>query len=139
MENRTTDLTTPPPTWEQGESVEINPNAILLNLDLDAELAATLRAADQVILGPKSAWEGKQLLEIIGHRNRSGKLNFRCKFDGLGGPQGMWIPLSELLLVGEHLRQLANYLRVVQASKRANSWTALKAKFPQVEELAKIE
>lgn len=137
--DRSNDLTTPPPMWEVGNNIELNNEAVLLNLDLDAELAITLAAAEALLEEPKSAWAKYKLELIHEHRNRGGKLNLRCKWAELGGPQGMWVPMEELLLVEEHKLGVANYLRAVKTCLRANSWTALRKKFPIVEELINFQ
>lgn len=130
MEDNRDTLTTPPvASWELDDMMD-------MHMDVEATFASILADAETLPPAPKSAWAGQKLAAVVEHRNRRGNITFRCRFDGLGGPEGMWVPLNELLLEGEHKEGVASYLRAVRAKPNSKSWTALKKVDPRVEEIA---
>lgn len=125
-------LSTPPPAWET--NVEVDGAAQLIDLDLEATMASALEAADRLPRARESAWARFTVAEVLGHRGRPGKLLFRLKFAEVGGPEGMWVPLGEILLVEAHKPQVAAYLRALQA-KRTKAWPTLVRNNPELGQL----
>lgn len=127
-------MNTPPPSWEVIEEERPQLAELQAPTYLEPWMGELLAAAEITVPRNRTFkfFQNYEKAEVVSHRNRSGRLELKVKFDEKPATS-VW--LEQLLEC--HRKAAAHYFHhLARGHNQKKSWNALSRKFPEVVELA---